>query len=236
MTSRLAFLLMFLMWAPQVSHAQVNLDQPLNISRSDHVFLATNDPKVAYAMPVGLRRLSPVRFSDDGDRVVAHFDVGIPDSEFNRLGQLLPAASGLRLEVVRALEADLIPGSGTDLESRQRAIVTAAGDPRSLAGPIRYALSVKKVKNFKTQLKQLFGPRGADHIANLRIEFDSFALGAPYKAASVIPIFVGEIATAKLADHLVSAIIAPAAFAMVFDKTAACWQSPAPQTVCLRPH
>jgi hypothetical protein len=238
--------LLGLLWATAAS-AQVNLDQPLTVGVSDHVFKSNVDPKVAYYIPIAINRVGDVQITQpDDDHMQARFTAGVAAENIAEVKSKLP---GVDVRFLRPESYTMDPNGATDIGSDFAPVLTPLGD-LDLAGPMPYSLRVKKhnhvfgASGAEKLFKQLFGPSGADNVGVIRYQFDAVVAGKPELARSAVAIFVGEKPkpiTPMLEDFLTHGTItgdrmdSPASGAEVLqDATANCWDTVLPGQYCVR--
>lgn len=243
-----------IMFASLAAHGQVNLSDRVTVSNRDILYKSISEPGIAYVMPSHLQRMSEVKVRSVGDRIVVQFDVGIPDSEFNRLNTLLTEKGHpeLKVSVLRAVKGVL--EAGTDIDPIYRPIVTVTGDPKNLAGPVRYSLSVRNRGPYGPKnrtalmLQKFFGPGSFDHLTTLKIEFDSVAAGAPMLAQTSVPVLVHENENAKslavaqtglvptfsVVTNVLRAVELEEEVKYLYDRETGCWDKPQPRVICLK--
>jgi hypothetical protein len=194
-------------------------------------------------MPNALNRLSDVVITSVGDRIAVQFDVGVTDVEFARVDALIAAAglSGKKSAVVRAIDVSF--EDGTNIDPRYHPKVSFAGDPRNLAGPVRYVLSVRNrgPKTTALMLKNLFSDKNLDHVLNLKINFAAQLGGQPYIAQTAVPVMAGTRDGVKpfeppkegIVTNFYDAPLAPLV-RISMDKDSGCWAKSEVGVICLR--
>lgn len=227
--------------------AQVNLDSQISVSQSgDFVFNSISEPNIAYWFPQSLGRISDVKIASVGERIVVQFAVGVHAFEFSRIDELLAAAgkTGMKTQVMRALEAKVEILENTDIEARFRPRLKVNGDARGLSGPVRYTLSVLNIRRGKKNithemLKSFFGTTGFDQLAMVSVKFNSIVLGAPRESQTAIPIFVSQKNPfLPFPDELKSqrgySLQMPIQLTVVENSQTGCWGKPKPSVICLK--
>jgi hypothetical protein len=186
-----------LVLCPVAGHAQVDLDNPFPVWVSDHVFHSAANPKVLYYFPKTLIRSSAVTLETLSDRLRAKFSVGMDMHDYFVAQTTATSRDvSLDLRVLRPLETELIPESGTDVPHQFRPELTVLG-AFDLAGPTPITLEIDRRQRLigqdggKKLFDQIFLTNERDHIAILRYSFNAIVQGKPAIARTAVAIFAG---------------------------------------------
>lgn len=225
---------------PISTRAQVNLDRPFPIWVSDHVFHSATDPKVLYYFPKTLIRKSPVDLETLSGRLRGRFTVGMDMVDFQFAKTTATSRDGsLAVRILRPLEAEVIPRSGTDLPERFRPELSVLGD-WDLAGPTPVALEVDRHYHLigrdggKKLFDQVFLSSGRDHVAILRYSFNAIVQGKPVTARTAVAIFAGERPYAGNGGYSSLLEQHEAVLPKIQNDRDNCWESVAPGDFCIR--
>jgi len=224
---------------PIAARAQVDLDHPFPVWVSDHVFHSAADPKILYYFPKTIIRRSDVDLEIFSKRLRARFDVGM-DMHNYFVAQTTATARdhSLDLRILRPLEAELIPESGTDLPTDFHPDLKILGN-WDLAGPTPITVEIDRgyrligMDRGRKLLDQIFLTNERDHIAILRYSFNALVQGKPVTARTAVAIFAGKRARNGGYRSLVGSPTGDSAPRLRSDLEN-CWQTVAPGEFCIR--
>ena len=226
--------------------AQVDLDRPYPVWISDHVFYSATDPRVLYLIPKAITRWSPVDLEvpsgSKSDRLRARFQVGIDLHDYHVARSTAWARDKIpEISVLRPLEAEIIPASGTDLPQEFHPELQFLGEA-DLGGPVPMLLEVDRGRRLFGQdrgrklFDGLFGAiSGApvrDHVATIRYSFSAVVHGAPVTARSAVALFVGARRRGEKDPY--AGLGATGMLIRWEQEAGSCWDTVAPGEICVR--
>lgn len=248
-TKKLFFMLTLM--ASHLGYAQVNLDQPISVGVSDHVFRSAVDQTIAYYIPIALNRQGPVQITQpDGIHLQARFMAGVATenisfvkSQLTRLG-----LSGLNVRFFRPVDYTIDPKDATDIGPEFDPILSPLGD-LDLAGPMPYSLRVNRFGHrFRTSggtnlFNRLFGKSGEDNVGIIRYQFSAIQAGKPQLVRSAVGLFVAEPKEIKtgldrlmniFSDFSIDHMEPSQGQQFLNDQDSKCWETVQPGQFCLR--
>lgn len=222
--------------------AVVQMDKQLPLGPGLVVFASQDIPHLVYSFPAGIHRISEPVYTVQGKRIIARFDIGVPDRVFQSTDLTVKSLAGANMSLRRFVAMDTqFDNSAMELDQKWKPTVRFVGDTKDLYGPITVQVEIDRGKGLSKKsgekyLKNIFSKNSDVVLGTLNYTFNASANGNQYQAHSAVMISLLKdtsagpqiLSLAKPRPQLSSEV------KILYDEASGCWENPTPGVVCLK--